>query len=84
MGAEISFSAIPKSREVIKFLKVNKQFEKFILTGGDDYQLLFTGKEGLDKFKKITKIGRMTRKKEIKIIDKNFKNLLQGYNHLLY
>ena len=84
MGAEISFSAIPKSREVIKFLEANKQFEKFILTGGDDYQLLFTGKKGLDKFKNITKIGRMTRKKEIKIIDKNFKNLLRGYNHLLY
>ena len=84
LGAEISFSAIPKSREVIKFLEANKQFEKFILTGGDDYQLLFTGKKGLDKFKNITKIGRMTRKKEIKIIDKNFKNLLRGYNHLLY
>ena len=84
LGAEIQFSSIPKSNEVIKFLNSYKRYEKLILIGGDDYQILFTGPKGLDKHKNVTKIGRMTRKKGIKIIDKNFNNLLGGFNHSLY
>ena len=84
LGAEIQFSSIPKSNEVIKFLNSHKRYEKLILIGGDDYQILFTGPKGLDKHKNVTKIGRMTRKKGIKIIDKNFNNLLGGFTHLLY
>ena len=84
LGAEIKFSSIPKSKEVIKFLNSHKRYEKLILTGGDDYQILFTGPNGLDKNKNVTKIGRMTRKKGIKIIDKNFNNLLGGFTHSLY
>jgi len=84
LGAEIKFSLIPKSKEVIKFLNTYKRFEKQILIGGDDYQILFTGPKGLDKYKNVTKIGRMTRNKGIKIIDKNFNNLLGGFTHSLY
>ena len=84
LGAEISFSSIPKSKEVIKFLNTYKRYEKLILTGGDDYQILFTGPKGLNRYKNVTEIGRMTRKKRIKIIDKNFNNLLAGYNHSIY
>ena len=84
LGAEISFSLIPKSKEVIKFLASYKRYEKLILTGGDDYQILFTGPKGLNRYKNVTEIGRMTRKKRIKIIDKNFNNLLAGYNHSIY
>ena len=84
LGAEISFSLIPKSKEVIKFLANYKRYEKLILTGGDDYQILFTGPKGLNRYKNVTEIGRMTRKKQIKIIDKNFNNLLAGYNHSIY
>ena len=84
LGAEISFSSIPKSKEVIKFLNTFKRYEKLILTGGDDYQLLFTGPKGLNRYKNVTEIGRMTRNKGIKIIDKNFNNLLSGYNHSIY
>ena len=84
LGAEISFSLIPKSKEVIKFLASYKRYEKLILTGGDDYQILFTGPKGLNRYKNVTEIGRMTRKKQIKIIDKNFNNLLAGYNHSIY
>ena len=78
------FSSIPKSKEVFKFLNTYKRYEKQILIGGDDYQILFTGPKGLDKYKNVTKIGRMTRKKGIKIIDKNFNNLLEGFTHSLY
>ena len=84
LGAEIQFSSIPKSNEVIKFLNSYKRYEKSILIGGDDYQILFTGPKGLDKHKNVTKIGRMTRKKGIKIIDKNFSNLIGGFTHSLY
>ena len=84
LGAEISFSLIPKSKEVIKFLANYKRYEKLILTGGDDYQILFTGPKGLNRYKNVTEIGRMTRKKQIKIIDKNFNSLLAGYNHSIY
>ena len=84
VGAEISFSSIPKSKEVIKFLNTFKRYEKLILTGGDDYQILFTGPKGLNRYKNVTEIGRMTRNKGIKIIDKNFNNLLSGYNHSIY
>tara|TARA_Y100001968_G_C19357168_1_gene717809 strand:+ start:60 stop:1001 length:942 start_codon:yes stop_codon:yes gene_type:complete len=84
LGAEISFSLIPKSKEVIKFLASYKRYEKLILTGGDDYQILFTGPKGLNRYKNVTEIGRMTRKKQIKIIDKNFNSLLAGYNHSIY
>tara|TARA_B100000676_G_scaffold27835_2_gene25762 strand:+ start:3867 stop:4808 length:942 start_codon:yes stop_codon:yes gene_type:complete len=84
LGAEISFSLIPKSKEVIKFLASYKRYEKLILTGGDDYQILFTGPKGLNRYKNVTEIGRMTRNKGIKIIDKNFNNLLSGYNHSIY
>ena len=81
LGAEIEFSLIPKSKEVKKFLKKFKNYEKLILNGGDDYQLLFTGPDCLDSHRNVTKIGRMTKNKGIKIIDKSFKNLLKGYNH---
>ena len=84
LGAEIKFSSIPKSKEVIKFLSTYKRYEKQILIGGDDYQILFTGPKGLEKYKNVTKIGRMTRKKGIKITDKNFNNLLEGFTHSLY
>ena len=84
LGAEIKFSSIPKSKEVIRFLNTYKRYEKQILTGGDDYQILFTGPKGLDKYKNVTKIGQMTRKKGVKIIDKNFNNLLEGFTHSLY
>ena len=84
LGAEIKFSSIPKSKEVIKFLSMYKRYEKQILIGGDDYQILFTGPKGLEKYKNVTKIGRMTRKKGIKITDKNFNNLLEGFTHSLY
>ena len=81
LGAEIEFSLIPKSKEVKKFLKKFKNYEKLILNGGDDYQLLFTGPDCLDSHRNVTKIGRMTKNKGIKILDKSFKNLLKGYNH---
>ncbi len=84
LGAEIKFSSIPKSKEVIRFLNTYKRYEKQILIGGDDYQILFTGPKGLDKYKNVTKIGQMTRKKGVKIIDKNFNNLLEGFTHSLY
>jgi len=84
LGAEISFSQIPKSSDVKRFISKNINYEKLILTGGDDYQILFTGPKGLDKYKNVTNIGKMTKEKGIKIIDKNFRDLIKGYSHLLY
>ena len=84
LGSEISFSQIPKSSDVKRFITKNVKYEKLILTGGDDYQILFTGPKGLDNYKNVTNIGIMTKEKGIKIIDKNFSDLIDGYSHLLY
>ena len=84
LGSEISFSQIPKSSDVKRFITRNAKYEKLILTGGDDYQILFTGPKGLDNYKNVTNIGIMTKEKGIKIIDKNFSDLIDGYSHLLY
>ena len=84
LGAEISFSKIPKSSDVERFISKNIKYEKLILTGGDDYQVLFTGPKGLDSYKNVTNIGKMTKEKGIKIIDKNFSDLIKGYSHSLY
>ena len=84
LGAEISFSKIPKSSDVKRFISKNIKYEKLILTGGDDYQILFTGPKGLDSYENVTNIGKMTKEKGIKIIDKNFSDLIDGYSHLLY
>ena len=59
----------------------HENLKKLILTGGDDYEILFTGPNGLDKKKNITKIGKITKEKKINIVDFDDRINLDGYKH---
>ena len=47
----------------------------------DDYEILFTGPNGLDKKKNVTKIGKMTGDNKINLIDFDDSISLEGYKH---
>ena len=81
LGADIDFNAIPLSNSARKIISVYPKLKKLILNGGDDYELLFTGKDGLDRNENITKIGKMKKGYNINIIDFDDITNLDGYKH---
>ena len=50
---------------ILKYPKL----KELIINGGDDYELLFTGKKGLDSNKNITEIGKMKNETHISVSD---------------
>ena len=92
-GAIIHLDKIPYDRQTKRMILLKKIDENYLLTCGEDYQLIFTAKK--NNFKKITsiaksysvkvtKIGSITKKKKLVILNKNnnelrFKNL--GFKH---
>ena len=84
---------VKKNKPGEYLFQANKIDENYLLTCGEDYQLIFTAKK--NNFKKITsiaksysvkvtKIGSITKKKKLVILNKNnnelrFKNL--GFKH---
>ena len=81
VGAKVEFSKLPLSEAALSVLKKKPNLKKLILIGGDDYEILFTGPNGLDKKKNITKIGKITKEKEINIVDFDDRINLDGYKH---
>ncbi|MAU38457.1 MAG: thiamine-phosphate kinase [Rhizobiales bacterium TMED94] len=81
LGADIDFNAIPLSNSAKAIISKYPKLNKLILNGGDDYELLFTGKDGLDRNKNITKIGKMKKGYNINIADFNDITDLDGYKH---
>ena len=81
LGAEINFSKIPLSTAASKIIKENPKLKTRIINGGDDYVILFTGPDGLEKKKNITKIGKMTKGNQINLIDFDDRINLDGYKH---
>ena len=81
LGAEINFSKIPLSTAASKIIKENPKLKTRIINGGDDYEILFTGPDGLEKKKNITKIGKMTKGNQINLIDFDDRINLDGYKH---
>jgi len=94
VGAELNLTQLPLSSALMTLLSTadNKQASKLALTGGDDYELLFTIPEsretnflGIVKGKaKVSCIGTITDTTEdtIKITDENGNPLTStGYNH---
>ena len=81
LGSEIYFSKIPLSDAAIKIIKDNPLLAKNILSGGDDYEVLFTGPPNLDRKKNVTKIGKMITGNKIKLIDFDDRISLDGYKH---
>lgn len=80
VGMEISIQKIPLSQEVKKIIAINQKYLEIVLTGGDDYQLLFTAKQDL-KMNNVTEIGKAVPGKEVKIIDSKTNFSSRGYQH---
>ena len=91
-GAKIYTENIPFTKKTKQLLNSNKINIKYLLTCGEDYQLIFTAKKSNSKkiatlakknFVKITKIGNITKNRLIVINKKNeellFNNL--GFKH---
>ena len=88
VGATILLSDIP----INPWIKKNQLFD-LALSGGDDYQLLFTAPErNRDKILflnktpsiKLTRIGKINKEKNLKIIDQNgklYKTNKKGFDH---
>ena len=93
-GAFVDIEKIPLSKQLKKLIKNKNLNLKNIISNGDDYQILFTGKknnrEKILKYSKIskvrvTRIGLITRDKKLKtknhgkVID--FSEKKMGYTH---
>lgn len=76
-GALLCYDKIPKARGAKPGL---------VLSGGEDYELLFTARPGFERKleRKFFKIGMITRKKGLKVLDKEGKEIRlkrKGYDH---
>ena len=90
IGADIMFSQIPFSRKAKHLLKNNLINANSLLTGGDDYQLIFTTPTNQDRKIlilsknnncKISKVGRIIDKKGIFIDGKKILNSRQSFQY---
>ena len=81
LGADINFNSVPLSNAARAIITKYPKLNKLILSGGDDYEVLFTGRDGLDRNKKITKIGKMKKGYNINITDFDDITNLDGYKH---
>ena len=79
-GAKIYTENIPFTNKTKKLLSLNKININYLLTCGEDYQLIFTAKKSDSKkiismakknFVKITKIGNITKKKKLIVKNEN-------------
>ena len=92
-GAKIYLENIPFTKQTKKLLNLKKIDTNYLLTCGEDYQLIFTAKKSNSKkifffakknSVKVTKIGNIIKKKKLIILNKNneelpFSNL--GFKH---
>ncbi|MEC7961625.1 MAG: hypothetical protein VX163_04270, partial [Pseudomonadota bacterium] len=81
LGADINFNKIPISNSAKVILSKYPKLKELIINGGDDYELLFTGKKGLDRNKNSTEIGKMKKGRNINITDFDDITNLDGYKH---
>ena len=89
LGAEIKISEIPLSDGARAALDVNDDLWHVIVSGGDDYELVFTGKADLqdvlmDVGVNITAIGKIIAGKSVRLIDANGGDIRikrTGYRH---
>ena len=81
MLKDINFNKIPISNSAKVILSKYPKLKQLIINGGDDYELLFTGKKGLDSNKNITEIGKMKKGRNINITDFDDITNLDGYKH---
>ena len=92
-GAKIYSENIPFTKQTKKLLSLKKIDINYLLTCGEDYQLIFTAKKNSSKkiislarknSIKITKIGNIIKKKKLVVLNKNNEELLfanLGFKH---
>jgi len=92
MGAVIYLDKIPTSSFIHKNLS-QLDFQKFVLAGGDDYELCFTANpkqhDAIDTLSSalnltLTKVGKITAKNGVIVLDKHHQAIIldtSGYNH---
>lgn len=92
MGAVIYLDKIPTSSFIHKNLN-QLDFQKFVLAGGDDYELCFTANpkqhDAIDTLSSslnltLTKVGQITAKNGVIVLDKHHQAIIldtSGYNH---
>ena len=92
-GAKIYSENIPFTKQTKKLLSLKKIDINYLLTCGEDYQLIFTAKKSNSKkiislarknSIKITKIGNIIKKKKLVVLNKNNEELLfanLGFKH---
>jgi len=72
---EIDIDLVPKSEEAVSFFTKKPDLEEDILTGGDDYELLFTipshYRKHISKQKNIRIIGKAKQGKSVQLIKNN-------------
>jgi thiamine-monophosphate kinase len=89
VGAEIVAASIPLSKSVMSFTALERPALEYALSGGEDYELLFTvPPDKLRKFRSLklaaSEIGVITRGRAVSIVDRGgHKALLRasGYDH---
>tara|TARA_B100000029_G_scaffold480423_1_gene528433 strand:- start:993 stop:1967 length:975 start_codon:yes stop_codon:yes gene_type:complete len=92
-GAKIFIDNIPFSNKTIKIIKDKKVSIDYLITCGEDYQIIFTSKKknskkilsyAKKKNIKITKIGEVIKKRKLIVLDNNNKELFfenLGFQH---
>jgi thiamine-monophosphate kinase len=93
VGAQIEKNKTPLSDPALKIVKDSEKYWTTILTGGDDYELIFTSpKQMVDEISvmekefgvRITKIGTIIEEKTLQLFDVNGQAeqiIGIGYNH---
>lgn len=93
VGAEVDSAAIPLSSAALAAYQLDPDILPIILTGGDDYELLFTTSPDswpiIERFGQklgvpINKIGHIISGSELSVLDKDGKNYPiepKGYQH---
>lgn len=92
VGAEIQLKAIPTSKLIAEQLH-DSTFQRYVLAGGDDYELCFTAPEDQANFilelnhqlnLSLTNIGKITTSKALVVLDAQQQAITLhtlGYNH---
>ena len=83
VGMDLYLDNIPFSSSVEKIFSINENYLEQAITGGDDYQLLFTSPHKIEQ-ENITEIGTVTAGNKVILKDNQgheFKVLNNGYKH---
>lgn len=85
VGADIDAGRVPLSVAAMKALELDPALYDLVLTGGDDYELVFTGPSGLEKdLSGITAIGQIVEGEGVCVLDIQG-NIMEtnklGYSH---